>query len=242
MNEKSGKIKMIKIVKADERHLVDNESQHSYWLFSYSDYLDMKNTHFGDLKVFNDDIIRAGKTVETESIYDKEIVTIILEGELTHEDSIGTKDVLKAGDVQVLSAGSGVSYSGINLSDKDTHICRMWINPLRQNMEPACRKNNFYMDSRKNELVALAGQGYPGSVKLRANSTVFMSKLEQGKMIEFLTDISRYISIYVLEGNIKLCGEKLGQNDQIRINQNDTIVIEADTEAFFVFVDAAGNY
>jgi hypothetical protein len=98
------------------------------------------------------------------------------------------------------------------------------------------------MDSRKNELVALAGQGYPGSVKLRANSTVFMSKLEQGKMIEFLTDISRYISIYVLEGNIKLCGEKLGQNDQIRINQNDTIVIEADTEAFFVFVDAAGNY
>lgn len=242
LSKKQGKITMIKIVKADERHLVNNDSQNSYWLFSYSDYLDMKNTHFGDLKVFNDDTLKAGKAFSTESVNDKEIITIVLEGELTHEDSTGTKDVLKSGDVQVLSTGTGVSFSGMNLTGNDTHLCRMWIDPLMQNMKPACRKENFDMDARKNELVAIAGQGYPGAVKLRANSTVFMTKLEEGKTVDILSDISRYIFIYVIEGLIDVCGEKLDKNDQIRINQNEEVIIKADADALFVLVDAAGNY
>ncbi|MEZ5335323.1 MAG: pirin family protein [Methanolobus sp.] len=232
---------MIKIVKSDERHLVDNKSQHSFWLFSYSDYLDMKNTHFGGLRVFNDDTLKAGKGFKTESVHDKEIITIILDGELTQEDSTGTKDELKKGDVQVLSTGSGVSFSAMNMSGVDAHFCRLWIEPLMQNMNPACRKNNFDIASTPNELVSIAGQGYPGAVKLRANSNIYMAKYEQGKTLEWLTDVSRYVFIYVLEGSISICGERLETNDQIRINQNETIELKAEEDSFFILVDAAGN-
>jgi redox-sensitive bicupin YhaK (pirin superfamily) len=233
---------MIKVVRADERHFVENDAINGYWIFSYSDYLDMKNTHFGDLKVFNDELLKAGKFYKPESVNDKEIVTIVLEGELNHEDSTGCKETLKAGDVQVLSSGSGVTFTDMNMSGKDTHLLRMWVDPLMQNMKPACRMENFDIESRKDELVPVAGQGYPGAVKLRANTTVHMSKLASGKTIDLLTDVSRYVFIYVLEGEIATCGEKLGKNDQIRINQNDTIIIEAKTDAFFILVDATGNY
>lgn len=233
---------MTKVVRSDERHLVENETIKGYWLFSYSDYLDMQNTHFGGLKVFNDEILKNGKFYKPESVNDKEIVTIVLEGELNHEDSTGTKEVLKAGNVQVLSSGSGVTFTDMNMSGKDTRICRIWIEPLMQNMKPACRQENFDIDSRKNELVTVAGQGYPGAVKLRANSSIHMSKLDSGKKIEVLTDISRCVFIYVLEGEITSCGENLEKNDQIRINQNENIVIEANSDAYFILVDATGGY
>jgi hypothetical protein len=233
---------MTKVVRADERHFVENDTINGYWIFSYSDYLDMKNTHFGDLKVFNDEILKAGKFYKPESLNDKEIVTVILDGELNHEDSTGNKEVLKAGDVQVLSSGSGATFTDMNMSGKDTHLLRLWIDPLMQNMKPACRQENFDMESRKNELVAIAGQGFPGAVKLRANTTVYMSKLDSGKVVEMLTDISRYVFIYVLEGEITTCGEKLAKNDQIRINQNDTIVLKANSDASFILVDATGSY
>ncbi|WP_340818361.1 pirin family protein [Methanolobus sp. WCC4] len=233
---------MIKVVKADERHLVDNDSQNSYWLFSYSDYLDMQNTHFGDIKVFNDETLKAGKAFNTESTNDNEIVTIVLEGELTHEDSTGTKDVLRAGDVQVISAGSGTSFSGMNLTGSDVRLCRMWITSLTQNMKPLCRKENFELDSRKNELVAIVGQGYPGAVKMRANSTIFMADLEEGKTVDLLADMSRFIFIYVLEGEITALGEKLAKNDQGRITQTDKLSVKADSDARFILVDATGAY
>ncbi|WP_342304880.1 pirin family protein [Methanolobus sp. ZRKC5] len=233
---------MIKIVRSNERHLVDTESSRSYWLFSYSDYLDMKNTHFGDLKVFNDDILLAGKTFKPESVNNKEIITIVLKGELTHEDSTGAKDVLKAGDVQVMSAGEGISFSGMNLTDGDTRLCRMWINPLRQNMAPATNKKNFDVVARKNELIHVAGQGYSGALKIRANVTVSITKLEKGEMFDLLTDIARYVFIYVIEGKLDVCGEKLETHDQARINQNEPLVIKAEEDAFFILVDATGKY
>lgn len=232
----------MKVVRADERYLVENDAINGHWIFSYSDYLDLKNTHFGDLKVFNDEVLKAGKFYKLESVNDKEIVTIVLEGEFDHEDSTGCKETMKAGDVQVLSSGSGVTFTDINMSGKDAHLIRMWIEPLRQHMEPLCRQANFDIDSRKNELVAVVGQGYPGAVKIRSNTTVYMAKLDSGKTVDILPDISRYLFIYVLEGEVTVCGEKLGKNDQVRINQNDDVVIKADIDAFFILVDATGNY
>ncbi|WP_094227008.1 pirin family protein [Methanolobus psychrotolerans] len=233
---------MIRIVKSEERYFVDNESVNSYWLFSYSGYMDMKNTHFGDIKVFNDEALKAGKVFKPETVSDKEILTIVLEGELIHEDSTGCKEVLKAGDVQVLSAGEGVTFTGTNISEKDTHFCRMWIQPLRLNMEPTCRHKNFDAASCKNSLLPIAsGQGFSDALKIRANATAYMAKLDQGEMVDLLTDLSRHVFIYVLEGEVTVCGQKLEEFDQVRINQNDTVVVQAETDAFFILVDAAGN-
>ncbi len=233
---------MIQIVTSEERHLFENKSRYSYWLLSYSDYVDMKNTNFGDIRVFNDDFLKAGKIFKLESAADKEIVTIILNGELSHEDSTGNNEILYAGDVQVLSSGSGVSFSGMNNTGDDTHLCRIWIQPLREGMEPTCKKKNFDASSRKNELLPVAsGQGFKDALKMRANATVYISNLEKGKMTDLLTDNSRFVLIYVLEGELKVCGNKLEKNDQARINQNETIVIEAVEDSKFILADAAGN-
>ncbi len=232
----------MQVIGADRRYLVDNRSQHSYWLLSYRDYIDTKNLNFGDIKVFNDDILKAGKIFKLESAGDKEIVTIILDGELSHEDSTGSDLVLQTGDVQVLSAGNGVSFSGMNATGNDVHLCRIWIQPLKQGMDPSCDQKNFDICSATNELLPLAsGQGFRNALKLRSNATVYISGLENGKMIDHLTDTSRFIHIYVLEGDVTVCGEKLGIYDQARINQNDTVVIEATSDARFILVDAAGN-
>ncbi|WP_407356466.1 pirin family protein [Methanolobus sp. WCC5] len=230
------------VIKSDQRHLVENESQHSYWLLSYSDYLDMKNTHFGDIKVFNDEVLKAGKALKMESVSDKEIVIIVFDGELTLEDTTGTKELLKAGDVQVLSAGEGVCISGSNPGEKDAHFCRVWIEPLRKGMEPAFRQKHFVVDDGKKGLIPLAsGQGFSDALKMRANGTVYLSRINKGEIVDLLTDLSRFVLIYMLEGELTVCGQKIEQFDQARLNQNETIVVQADSDALFILVDAASN-
>ncbi|MDG6244109.1 MAG: pirin family protein [Methanolobus sp.] len=230
------------VIKSDQRHLVESESIHSYWLFSYSDYLDMKNTHFGDIKIFNDEILKAGKALKTESLTDKEIVTIVFDGELTLEDTTGTKQVLKAGDVQALSAGEGVSITGSNIREKDAHYFRVWIQPLRKNMEPASRQKHFDIDAGKKGLIPLAsGQGFSDALKMRANATIYLSRIDKGEIVDLLTDLSRFVFIYMLEGELTVCGQKMEQFDQARLNQNEPIVVQADSDALFILVDAASN-
>jgi len=242
IKQKIGEETMIRTIKAEERHLVDKKAQHSYWLFSYADYVDMQNPNFGDIRVFNDITLKSGKAFKLESVDDKEIVTIVLDGEFNHEDSTGSNEILKTGDVQVMSSGNGVSFSGMNTSGSDTHLCRIWIQPLRHGMDATCKKENFDAGSRINELMPIAsGQGFKEALKLRANATVYLSKLAKGKMVDLLTDSSRYVLVYVLEGEVTVCGEKLGQYDQARLNQNETVLVEADIDAYFILVDAAGN-
>lgn len=231
---------MIKIVKAQERHPVDTKHQHGYWLFSYEDYMDMQNLNLGDMRVFNDIILKPGKALKLESASDKEIITIVLEGELNHQDSTGASENLGRGDIYVMSCGQGISFSGMNTSQSNTHFCSIWIQSLRQGMEALCRRNFFDTD-RSNELLpVVSGQGFKEALKMRSNATVYLSRLGEGKTVDMLTDISRYVLIYVLEGKVNVCGESLDQYDQARINQNENIVIKADRDAFFVLVDVAG--
>ncbi len=118
---------MIDIIKADQRHFSDFGWLQTYWLFSFSSYFDPQNIRFGSLRVFNDDVVNPGTGFPTHPHEEMEIITIVLEGEMTHQDSMGNKTVIKAGDVQRMSAGTGLTHSEYNLAEKPVHFYQIWI-------------------------------------------------------------------------------------------------------------------
>ena len=120
---------MIEIVKAGARHLSDFGWLKTYWLFSFSDYYDPRNIQFGALRVFNDDVVQPGTGFPTHPHEEMEIVTIVLDGEMTHQDSMGNKTVIRTGDVQRMSAGTGLTHSEYNLADRPVHFYQIWIFP-----------------------------------------------------------------------------------------------------------------
>ena len=113
---------MIHVIRADERHFTDFGWLKTYWLFSFSEYYDPTNIQFGALRVFNDDVVAPHTGFGTHPHEDMEIITIVLDGEVTHEDSLGTKAVIRAGDVQRMSAGTGIQHSEFNLGEAPVHF------------------------------------------------------------------------------------------------------------------------
>lgn len=127
---------MIKIIPKGKRHFSDFGWLKTYWLFSFSDYFDPDNTRFGALRVFNDDIVAPGTGFPTHPHREMEIITIVLEGEITHKDSMGNKMVIRAGDVQRMSAGTGIIHSEFNLGDEPVHFYQIWIYPDEAELQP----------------------------------------------------------------------------------------------------------
>jgi len=120
---------MIHVIRADERHFTDFGWLKTYWLFSFSEYYDPTNIQFGALRVFNDDVVAPHTGFGTHPHEEMEIITIVLDGEVTHEDSLGTKAVMRAGDVQRMSAGTGIQHSEFNLGEAPVHFYQFWLYP-----------------------------------------------------------------------------------------------------------------
>jgi redox-sensitive bicupin YhaK (pirin superfamily) len=233
---------MITIVRANERHFSDFGWLKTYWLFSFSDFYDPDNIQFGSLRVFNDDIVEPGTGFPTHPHREMEIVTIVLEGEITHEDSMGNKMVVKAGDVQRMSAGTGLTHSEFNLSDEPLHLYQIWILPDDNNLKPAYEQKNFSPSSRKNQLLpVVSGQGYEGAVTCHTAATIYMADLDAGEQIEFTTDISRKIFLYVTEGELVVNKESLSRCDQARIELEEKIEVQSKDETSLVLIDVPAN-
>src|SRR5262249_21601382 len=120
---------MIHVIRADERHFTDFDWLKTYWLFSFSEYYDPANIQFGALRVFNDDVVAPNTGFGTHPHKEMEIITIVLDGEVTHEDSLGTKAVIRAGDVQRMSAGTGIRHCEFILGDVPAHVLLFSIDP-----------------------------------------------------------------------------------------------------------------
>ena len=118
---------MIHVIRADDRHFTDFGWLKTYWLFSFSEYYDPVNIQFGALRVFNDDVVAPHTGFGTHPHQEMEIITIVLDGEVTHEDSLGTKAVIRAGDVQRMSAGTGIRHSEFNLGEVPAHFYQIWL-------------------------------------------------------------------------------------------------------------------
>ncbi|OQW95695.1 MAG: hypothetical protein BWK77_07025 [Verrucomicrobia bacterium A1] len=118
---------MTQVIRAAQRHFSDFGWLKTFWLFSFSDYYDPENVQFGTLRVFNDDVVAPGTGFPAHPHQEMEIITVVLEGEMTHEDSMGNQAVIRAGDVQRMSAGTGLTHSEFNLADKPVHFYQVWV-------------------------------------------------------------------------------------------------------------------
>lgn len=229
---------MIKIIDAAQRHFSDFGWLKTYWLFSFSSYYDPDNIQFGALRVFNDDVVAPGTGFPTHPHEEMEIITVVLEGEITHEDSMGNKSVIQRGDVQRMSAGTGLTHSEFNLANEPVHFYQIWILPDERRLSPSYDQKRFDSASWKNTLCPVAsGQGLVDAVTFHTDATVYLADVDGGQEIQFKTRESRRIFVYVTSGELKINGQSACEKDQARIDLENSIHVEAVKPAFFILID-----
>jgi quercetin 2,3-dioxygenase len=229
---------VIQIIRKEERHFSNLGWLQTYWLFSFSSYFDPSNIQFGALRVFNDDVVAPGTGFPTHPHEEMEIITIPLEGEITHEDSMHNKGVIKANDVQRMSAGTGLTHSEFNLADKPVHFYQIWIYPDQPGLKPSYAQMTFDPSKWKDTLLPVAsGQNIPDTVTLHTDATIYRSSLDAGKSLKFAKTSGRRIFVYVTSGKLSINGQQVNTNGQARIDIEDPLLIQAEEDAQFILID-----
>ncbi len=229
---------MIEIVKAGARHLSDFGWLKTYWLFSFSDYFDPRNIQFGALRVFNDDVVQPGTGFPTHPHEEMEIVTIVLDGEMTHRDSMGNQAVIRTGDVQRMSAGTGLTHSEYNLADRPVHFYQIWIFPDEAKLKPSYDQKRFSASDWRNKLLPVAsGQGKAGAVTFHTDATIYRCDLEAGKKVAHKATAGRRIFVYLTKGLLTANGEAVRSKDQARIDIDEPLVLEAKQDSELILID-----
>jgi len=231
---------MIKKIPASKRYFSDFGWLKTYWLFSFDTYFDPENRQFGSLGVFNDDIVSPAKGFDMHRHREMEIVSIILSGAISHEDSIGTRERIKAGEVQVMSAGTGIMHSEYNCEDEDLHLYQIWFMPNKKELKPSYQQKDFSKVSGVNSLLAVAsGKAVDDALLINSNATLFLGNLEPGRQLEhnFDFDISKKYFIYVTSGKLQVNDAELSSGDQARIEDEASLAISATETAEFVMAE-----
>ena len=229
---------MIERIPAEDRHFADFGWLQTYWLFSFAHYYDPRNIQFGALRVYNDDVVASGAGFPTHPHEEMEIITVPLQGELTHKDSMGNKHVIRAGDVQRMSAGTGLTHSEYNLGTEPVRFYQIWIFPDQKGLAPTYDQKTFSPELWKNRLMPIAsGQGHPGTVMFHTDAAIYRCELDEGQTVRFDTDDARRIFIYNTQGRFAVNGEVIRYRDQARIDEVTSLEIVAEKHSDFMLID-----
>lgn len=195
--------------------------------------------NFGPLRVFNDDTVSARSGFPLHPHSDMEIITIVLDGEIAHEDSLGNKTTIHAGEVQRMTAGTGITHSEHNNTDKEVHLYQLWFTPNKLNLNPSYEQKRVDFLDGKNELIPIvSGQKVlEDVVYMNSNTTIYYSNLKKDKEINFQTFDIRKTLIYITEGEVFVNGVQAEKNDQLRIDKMNLVEIKAAQDAQFILID-----
>jgi hypothetical protein len=210
--------------------------------FSFSGYHDPERVHWGALRVWNDDTIEPKTGFPPHPHSDMEIITYVRSGAITHQDSLGNRGRTEAGDVQVMSAGSGVTHAEYNLEDEKTTIYQIWIVPKERGGKPYWSAAKFPKSDRAGSLVTLAS-GFEedqnaGALPIRQDARVLAATLNKGQDVSYSLGEGRHVYLALAKGSAKVNGIELGPRDGAAISAEDAIRIEASDDAEIVLVDA----
>jgi redox-sensitive bicupin YhaK (pirin superfamily) len=232
---------MITIRKSEERGHLNHGWLDTYHTFSFDQYYEAAHMHFHSLRVINEDRVAAGKGFPTHSHRDMEIITYILSGALEHRDSMGNGSVIRPGDVQRMSAGTGVSHSEFNPSDSEAvHLLQIWIMPRARNLPSSYEQKAFSEDERRNRLRLVASSdGTDGSVTIQQDAKVYAAILDRDATIEQAVSDGRYAWIQMARGNITVNGNALNQGDGAAVSRESLLKIVAADEAELLLFDLA---
>lgn len=205
--------------------------------FSFAEYFNIDNMHFGPLRVLNDDLIEAGKGFDTHPHENMEIVTYIVSGELTHGDSMGNKRTLSRGNMQYMSAGTGVYHSEHNLSDEMLRLLQIWIIPDKQGLKPQYGDFEFNFDDRRNKFLHMvSSMEGKAAIKINQDVNMYTLFLEEGKEIEFKVEAGRQVYLVQIEGNSIINNIKVNEKDAMEIIEED-ISIKSKTDSHFILIE-----
>ena len=219
---------------------------HYDWLdtkhhFSFADYFDPQRMGWGALRVWNDDEIAPGTGFAPHSHADMEIITYVRQGAITHQDSLGNKGRTEAGDVQVMSAGSGIRHSEYNLEPTKTKIFQIWIQPTTRGGQPTWGSKPFPKADRSGKLVTIASgiAGDADALPIRADARVLATTLKAGESAEYATDKRRNLYLVPAAGSIEINGVRVNARDGAAIHDEAKLKITALEDSELVLVDAA---
>lgn len=231
---------MYQVRKSEERG-----STKLYWLdskhtFSFANYIDVKHMGFGPLRVINDDIVAPSEGFGLHPHDNMEIISIVLSGELEHRDSIGNTSIMKVGDIQKMSAGTGVFHSEFNASDKEpVHFLQIWIMPNIQNISPSYEQRNFPKELMLNKLCLICSlEGEDNAFKIYQDARIYESVIEKEEKISYQLKPDRKIWIQIAAGSVLIRDMKLYAGDGLAIKEEEHLLsIEglADESVILIF-------
>ena len=212
---------------------------HSRHTFSFGNYFDPDQMGFRSLRVINDDIVEPGKGFGEHPHRDAEIFSYVIEGELEHKDSMGNGRVIKAGDLQYISAGGGVLHSEFNPSPVNpVHFLQVWLMPKMRGGQPRYAEKALGRDAKANALTLLfAGEPREGAVGIRADADVYFGKLDAGKKLVHQVTAGRAQWLHVIEGDISVCSDRFATGDGAAIENAHELEIESHAGAQFLLFD-----
>jgi len=232
---------MITVRKSEDRGHFDHGWLDTHHTFSFSEYHDPRNMGFRALRVINEDFVAAGAGFPTHPHRNMEIVTYVLEGAVAHRDSMGTGSVIRPGEVQRMTAGTGVTHSEFNAEkNQRLHLLQIWILPESQGLPPSYEQRAFPESERRGKLRIVASRdGRDGSVLIHQDAALYSALLDKGTRVEYALPKGRYAWLQVARGAVNLNGQHLAAGDGAAIQNESALNIEGEEPAEILLFDLA---
>ena len=230
---------MIALRKAGERGHANHGWLDSYHSFSFADYYDPQHMAYSSLRVINEDYVQPGKGFGTHGHRDMEIITYILEGALEHKDSMGNGSVIRPGDVQRMSAGTGVQHSEFNPSQSEVvHLLQIWIEPDVAGIRPSYEEKHFDAASKRGMLRLIAASGgRDGSVTIHQDASVYAALIDGTERVSHALAAGRKAYVHVARGKVAVNGQPLAAGDALKASGESTLVFEGGAQSEVLLFD-----
>ena len=230
---------MIDIRKSSDRGLANLGWLNSHHSFSFGHYYDPAHTGFGPLLVINEDRVKPGMGFGTHGHRDMEIISYVLEGELAHKDSMGNGSVLRYGDVQRMSAGTGVMHSEFNHSESnEVHFLQIWIQPSAKGIAPGYEEKHFDAASKRGRLRLIASpDGAEGSVRIHQEARLYVSILGDGDTLVHALAPGRSAYLHLIRGELEVNGVRLSGGDALKIREHSEVRLSDARDAEVLLFD-----
>lgn len=232
---------MITVRRAADRGHANYGWLDTYHTFSFGPYRDPKHVHFRALRVMNEDVVAPGQGFGTHPHDNMEIVTYVLSGALEHKDSMGNGEVLRPGEFQRMTAGTGITHSEFNPSASEpVHLYQIWLFPDRDGHEPSYEQKRFDERERHNRLrVVAAPDSTDGALRIHQDARIHLASLDAGTQVIYELQPGRHVWLQVLRGNVSLNGEPLRTSDGAAVSNEAQLKIDASDDAEVMLFDLA---
>ena len=232
---------MLRVRKSHERGHANHGWLKTWHTFSFASYQNPAHVRFRALRVMNEDIVAPGQGFGTHPHNDMEIVTYVLSGALEHKDSMGNGEVLRPGEFQRMTAGTGITHSEFNPSAAEpTHLYQIWLFPERKGLTPSYEQKSFPATGRHNELRLVASRdGAQGSLKIHTDAAIYLSQVDANRSVQFAITPGRSVWLQVLSGSVSVNDIELSKSDGVAVSDETSLTISAIQDSEVMVFDLA---